>query len=185
MIDQLFNESKVRMEKTMKSFRDDLSKHRTGRASPDLLADVVVSYYEKDTPLSQVASIVVENALLLMVKPWDKKMIPAIQKGILEANLGLNPSTSTDSLRVPLPPLTEDRRKELIKKAKAEGEHAKVSIRNIRRDMNVAVKGLLKDKQMTEDDERRSEEKIQKLTDQFIAEIDKILLEKQKELMDI
>lgn len=185
MIDQLFNDSKARMEKTMKSFKEDLSKHRAGRASPDMLADVVVSYYGKDTPLLQMASVVVENALLLTIKPWDKKTIPAIQKGILEANLGLNPATGTDSLRVPLPPLTEDRRKELIKKAKAEGENAKVSIRNIRRDMNVAVKALLKDKQLTEDDERRSEEKIQKLTDQFIHEVDKVLAEKQKELMDI
>lgn len=185
MIDQLFNESKTRMEKSLKALKEDLSKHRAGRASPDMLNEVVVSYYGKDTPLSQVASIVVENALLLSVKPWDKKMIPAIQKAILEANLGLNPATSTDSLRVPLPPLTEDRRKELTKKVKAEGETAKVSIRNIRRDMNVAVKALLKDKQLTEDDERRSEERIQKLTDQFIAEVDKILSEKQKELMEI
>ncbi len=185
MLEPLFQESTDKMEKSLKILREDLSRQRTGRASPDLLANVMVSYYGKDTPLCQAASIIVESALMLIVKPWDKKLMPLIQTAILKADLGLNPTPSADVLRVPLPALTEERRKELIKKTRAEGEHAKVSVRNIRRDANHAVKALLKDKSITEDEEVRMEDRIQKLTDQFIAEIDKVLAEKERELMEI
>ncbi len=173
------------MQKSIVALEDDLSKHRTGRASPNLLSDVKVSYYGNETPLTQVASVVVESALMLIVKPWEKNMIPAIEKAIMTAGLGLNPATSSDSIRVPLPPLTEERRKGLIKLVRADGENAKIAIRNIRRDANGTIKDLLKDKEITEDDERKAQEKIQKLTDQFIEKAEHHLSEKEKELMEI
>ncbi len=185
MLNNLFTETKTRMEKAKKALHDELLCLRAGRASPDILHDVVVPYYGKDTPLNQMASIVVESALMLHIKPWDKKSIPQIQQAILKANLGVNPTPSAEGLRLPLPPLSEERRKELIKKVRAAGENTKVSIRNVRRDTNQTLKALLKDKEITEDDEKRAEERIQKLTDACVADIEKMLCDKEKELLDI
>jgi ribosome recycling factor len=185
MLNDLFNDTKARMEKAKKSLQEELLCLRAGRASPDILHNIIVPYYGKDTPLNQMASIVVESALMLHIKPWDKKSIPQIQQAILKSDLGLNPTSSGEGLRLPLPPLTEERRKELIKKVRSEGENAKVSIRNVRRDANQTLKTLLKDKDITEDDEKRAEERIQKLTDTFVADIEKTLHDKEKELLDI
>lgn len=185
MIQKLLTDTQVYMDKSIKALQNELLKQRAGRASPDIIEGLLVPYYGKDTPLSQMASIVVEGAFMLLIKPWDKKAIPFIEKAIHKSDLGVNPTPSGDVLRLALPPLTEERRKELIKKVKAEGEHAKVSIRTVRRDANTSLKALLKDKEITEDDERRTEEKIQKMTDQHIALIDKILADKEKALMEI
>ena len=185
MIQNLLNDIQTRMDKSIKALQEALLRHRAGRASPDILEGLVVPYYGKDTPLNQMASIVVEGALMLSIKPWDKKALPFIEKAIQKSDLGLNPTPSGDILRLALPALTEERRKDLIKKVKAEGEHAKVSIRTIRRDANAALKTLLKDKDITEDDERKTEEKIQKMTDQHIALVDKTLADKEKALMEI
>lgn len=185
MINDIYKDAQQRMQKSIVSLEEDLGKHRTGRASPNLLSDVKVSYYGNLTPLNQVASVVVESALLLVVKPWERNMMPAIEKAILSAGLGLNPASSTDIIRVPLPPLTEERRKGLIKLVRADGENAKIAIRNIRRDANNHVKDLLKEKAITEDDERRSFERVQKLTDEYIEKADTVLAEKEKELMEI
>ena len=185
MIQTLISDLQIRMDKSIKALQDALLKLRVGRASPDILEGLLVSYYGKETPLNQMASIVVEGALMLSIKPWDKKAIPFIEKAIQKSDLGVNPTPSGDILRLSLPPLTEDRRKDLIKKVRAEGEHARVSVRTVRRDANTALKALLKDKKITEDDERRTEEKIQKMTDQHIAHIEKILSDKEKALMEI
>lgn len=185
MINAIHQDSETRMKKRLTALEEDLAKQRTGRASANLLDGVVVSYYGNDTPLNQVASVVVESALMLVVKPWEKKTIPMIEKAIMTADLGLNPSASGEVVRVPLPPLTEERRKELIKHVRADVENAKVAIRNIRRDANNAVKDLLKAKEITEDDDRRSQEKIQKLTDQYIKQADTVLAAKESDLMEI
>lgn len=185
MISNLLKDIQTRMDKSLKALQEALLRHRTGRASPDLLEGILVSYYGKDTPLNQMASIVVEGALMLSIKPWDKKALPFIEKAIQKSDLGINPTPSGDILRLALPALTEERRKDLIKKVKADGEHARVSIRTIRRDANTALKALLKDKDITEDDERKTEDKIQKMTDQHIALVDKTLAEKEKALMEI
>lgn len=185
MLNDIQKDAKERMTKSIKSFEEELSKQRTGRAHPSLLDGVMVVYYGNPTHLNQVASVGVESALMLTVKPWEKKMVPEIEKAIRAANLGLNPSTSGDVIRVPLPPLSEERRRELFKKVKGEGENAKVAIRNIRRDCNQDLKDLLNSKDISEDDERRGIEAIQKLTDSFIDQVDQILARKEKDLMEI
>lgn len=177
--------AKEKMTKSIRALEDELSKLRAGRAHPNLLEDVIVSYYGNETPLTQVASIGVEGALMLVVKPWEKRLVPDIEKAIRAAGLGLNPATSGDVIRVPLPPLSEERRKELIKRVKAEGENAKVAIRNIRRDSNQEFKDLLKKKVVSEDEERRAEEGMQKITDTFIHQVDEVLARKEKDLMEI
>ena len=173
------------MSKSIKTFEDELAKLRAGRANPSLLESVIVSYYGNDTPLAQLAAIHVEGALMLTVKPWEKKIIPEIEKAIRTADLGLNPATSGDIIRVPLPPLSEERRRELIKKVKVFAEEGKVAIRNIRRDSNQHIKDLLKAKSISEDDQRRSEEAIQKLTNTFIEQIDQIVTKKEKDLLEM
>lgn len=178
-------DAKARMTKSIRSLEEELAKLRAGRAHPNLLENIMVSYYGNETPLTQVATIGVEGALMLTVKPWEKRIVPEIEKAIRMADLGLNPATSGDVIRVPLPPLSEERRKELIKKVKAEGENAKVAVRNIRRDANNHLKELLKNKTMSEDDERRAADAMQKLTDQFIHQIDELLARKEKDLMEI
>lgn len=177
--------AKERMAKSIRSLEEELSKLRAGRAHPSILDGVIVSYYGNETPLTQVATVGVEGALMLTVKPWEKRLVPEIEKAIRAADLGLNPATSGDVIRVPLPPLSEERRKELIKKVKVEGENAKVAIRNIRRDSNQELKDLLKKKAISEDEERRAEEAMQKLTDNSIHQVDEVLARKEKDLMEI
>lgn len=184
-LNDIQKDADARMKKSIRSLEDELAKLRTGRAHPSILDNVTVSYYGNDTPLTQVATVGVEGALMLTVKPWEKKLVPDIEKAIRASGLGLNPATSGDVIRVPLPPLSLERRKELIKKTKGEGENAKVAIRNIRRDCNQEIKELLKEKLISEDDQRRGEELMQKLTDGFIANVDEILARKEKDLLEI
>lgn len=185
MINDIQKDAKARMTKSLHSLEEELSKLRAGRANPSILEGVVVSYYGTDTPLTQMAQIVVEGALMLAVKPFEKRLVPEIEKAIRSADLGLNPATSGDVIRVPFPPLSEERRKELIKKVKGEVENAKVAVRNIRRDANQEIKDLLKEKAISEDEQRKAEEAMQKLTDQFIHQADAVLARKEKDLMEI
>ncbi|HVV68888.1 MAG TPA: ribosome recycling factor [Gammaproteobacteria bacterium] len=182
---EITKEANTRMSKSIEALRQELSKVRTGRANPGLLEHIKVSFYGTDTPLNQVASISVESARNLLVTPWDKTVIPAIEKAILTSDLGLNPVTAGNAIRVPMPPLNEERRKELVKIVREEAEAARVAIRNIRRDSNQSFKDLLKEKQINEDEERRAQTDIQKLTDKFIAEVDKLLTTKETELMEV
>jgi ribosome recycling factor len=174
-----------RMLRAVELLQGTFVKVRTGRAHPTLLEHVQVSYYGNNVPLNQVASVAVADARTLLVSPWDKTMVPVIEKAILTSDLGLNPVAAGQTIRIPLPPMTEERRKELIKVIHGEGENARINIRNIRRDANMKIKTLLKDKALTEDDEHRMLEAIQKLTDKHIAEIDKLLEKKEAELMEI
>jgi ribosome recycling factor len=185
MINEIKQDSENRMKKTIESLRHEMTKIRTGRANAGLLDHVQVDYYGNSTPLSQVASVTTSDSRTLLVTPWEKSMVAAVEKAILTADLGLNPSTAGSAIRVPMPPLTEERRKDLIKVVRNEGEQGKVSIRNIRRDANTQLKDLVKDKAISEDDERRATEVIQKLTDKYIAEVDTVLAQKEKDLMEI
>lgn len=181
----LMKESENRMQKSIESFKHEIAKLRTGRAHPSLLENIRVDYYGNETPLSQVSNITVGDARTLTITPWEKKMTPAIEKAVISAGLGLNPVTSGEIIRVPLPALTEDRRKDLIKIVRNEAENARVSIRNARRDANNALKESLKKKEIAEDEERRLIDTVQKLTDKFIAEVDHILAAKETDLMAI
>jgi ribosome recycling factor len=183
MINEMKQDTEKRMIKAIDALRVDMGKIRTGRASSGFLDHVQVDYYGTLTPLTQVASITTSDSRTLLVTPWEKSMVAAVEKAILNADLGLNPATSGSAIRVPMPPLTEERRKELIKVVRNEGEQAKVSIRNVRRDSNNHLKELVKDKTISEDDERRAAEVIQKITDKYIAEVDVVLAEKEKDLM--
>jgi len=174
-----------RMNKSLEALKHEMAKIRTGRAHSSLLEHITVGYYGAEVPINQVANIGVQDARTLTITAYDKKAVPAIEKAILTSDLGLNPVTAGDVIRVPLPPLTEERRRELIRVVRAESEKAKVAVRNIRRDANHSFKELIKNKSITEDEERRAEEQIQKLTDDHIARIDKILEEKEKEMMEI
>ena len=185
MINDIKQDSETRMQKTLESLKVDMTKVRTGRASAGFLDHVQVDYYGNLTPLSQVANVTTSDSRTIVVTPWEKSMVAAVEKAILNANLGLNPATAGSAIRVPMPPLTEERRKELIKVVRNEGEQGKVSIRNIRRDANSQLKDLVKDKAISEDDERRAVEVIQKLTDKYIAEVDVVLANKEKDLMEI
>lgn len=174
-----------KMQKSMEALKVDLGKIRTGRAHAGILDHVTVDYYGNPTPISQVANVSVIDARTIGVTPWEKKMAGAIEKAIRDSGLGLNPATQGDLVRVPMPALTEERRKDLIKVVKTEGENAKVAIRNLRRDANNALKDLLKAKTVSEDEERRAQDDIQKLTDRFIADVDKALSAKETDLMSI
>ncbi|KTD61966.1 ribosome recycling factor [Legionella shakespearei] len=185
MINEIKQDSETRMKKTIESLKVDMTKVRTGRANAGLLDHVQVDYYGTLTPLSQVATVTTSDARTIMVTPWEKSMVAAVEKAILNSDLGLNPSTAGSAIRVPMPPLTEERRKELIKVVRNEGEQSKVSIRNIRRDANNQLKDLVKDKSISEDDERRAADVVQKLTDKYIAEVDVVLAAKEKDLMEI
>ncbi|MGB1800825.1 MAG: ribosome recycling factor [Gammaproteobacteria bacterium] len=185
MIEDIISDAKSRMLKSIDSLKSEMSKIRTGRAHPSLLEQVKVSYYGSETPLNQVASINVVDARMLGVSPFDKSAVPDIEKAIMNANLGLNPVTTGDLIRVPLPPLTEERRKDLIKVVRAEAEKARVAVRNIRRDANSSCKELVKEKMISEDDERKAEGRIQTLTDENIATIDKNLEQKEAEMLEI
>ncbi|MBC3885010.1 ribosome recycling factor [Undibacterium griseum] len=177
--------SDQRMQKSIETLRADLAKVRTGRAHTGILDHVMVDYYGSPTNLSQVANLTLIDARTIGVQPWEKKMLSVIEKAIRDSDLGLNPSSQGDMIRVPTPPLTEERRKEMVKLVKTEGEGAKIAIRNIRRDANESLKKMLKDKECSEDDERRAQDDIQKLTDKFVAEVDKLLAEKEKEVLTV
>ena len=183
MIDDIKKDATVRMGKSVEALGHELARVRTGRAHPSLLDHVRVSYYGSDVPLSQVANINVEDARTLSIVPWEQNMVGPVEKAILNSDLGLNPSTAGNVIRVPLPPLTEERRKDLIRVVRQEAEQSRISIRNIRRDANSDLKSLVKEKLISEDDERRGEEIIQKLTDQHVKEVDELLAKKEADLM--
>lgn len=185
MIDDVQKRAAERMAKSIESLKHELAKIRTGRAHPSLLDHITVSYYGNEVPLSQTANITVEDARTLLVVPWERTMVQTIEKAILASDLGLNPSSAGTSIRVPMPPLTEQRRKDLVKVVRQEAENARVAIRNIRRDANTELKAALKDKLISEDQERRSQEQIQKLTDQYIKTVDELLEEKEADLLSI
>ncbi len=185
MIDEITQDAESRMQKSVESLKTELTKIRTGRAHPSLLDHVMVDYYGSPTPIKQVANVVAEDSRTLAVTPWEKPMVQAIEKAIMTADLGLNPATAGTVIRVPMPPLTEERRRDLVRVVKGEGESAKVAVRNIRRDANGDFKDLLKEKEISEDESRKAEEGIQKLTDKYVAEIDKLLEAKEKEMMEI
>ena len=174
-----------KMARSIESFKSELQKIRTGRAHPGILDQVHVEYYGSMVPISQVANVSLLDARTISVQPWEKGMGPKIEKAIRESDLGLNPSSQGDLLRVPMPPLTEERRKELTKVVRHEGEDAKIAVRNIRRDANEHAKKLLKDKEIGEDEERRSLDEVQKLTDRTIAEIDRLITAKEAEIMAV
>ncbi|NQD38680.1 ribosome recycling factor [Permianibacter sp. IMCC34836] len=178
-------DAQTRMAKSVESLKGNLAKIRTGRAHPSLLEHIQVNYYGSMVPLQQVGNVNVQDSRTLVIQVYDKGAIAPVEKAIHESNLGLNPQSAGQNIRVPLPPLTEERRKELAKVVKGEGEQAKVAVRNVRRDANEALKKLLKDKLVTEDEERRAQDDVQKLTDGKIAEIDKLLADKEKELMSV
>ena len=185
MINEILDDAKIRMEKSVESLKSELMRLRTGRANTGLLDSIKVDYYGSPTPLSQVANINVQDARTLSVQPWEKNMMQLIEKAILESDLGLNPMSAGEVMRIPIPPLTQERRLDLVKIVKHEGEGGKVAVRNIRRDAISHIKELLKDKDISEDDERRAEEQVQKLTDSHVAIIDSLLKEKEEELMEI
>lgn len=185
MIDEIIEDTEVRMGKTVESLRIELTKIRTGRAHPSLLDQVLVDYYGAETPINQVANVTVEDSRTLAVAPWEKQMVSIVEKAIMNSGLGLNPSTAGMLIRIPMPPLTEERRRELVKVVKGEGEAAKVAVRNIRRDANGDFKSLLKEKDVSEDESHHAEDKVQKLTDQFVTAIDETIAVKEKELMEI
>jgi ribosome recycling factor len=174
-----------KMNKSIDTLKADLAKVRTGRAHAGILDHVKVDYYGNPTQLSQVANITLIDARTIGVQPWEKKMIGAIEKAIRESDLGLNPATQGEVIRVPTPPLTEERRKEMVKLVKTEAEDAKIAVRNIRRDANEGLKKLLKDKAISEDDERRAQDDVQKLTARFVSEIDRLVAEKEKEVLTV
>jgi ribosome recycling factor len=185
MIDDIKKDAKTRMGKSVESLVHELAKVRTGRAHPSLLDHIRVDYYGSEVPVSQVANINVEDARTLSVVPWEKNMVAVVEKAILTSDLGLNPMSAGTVIRVPMPPLTEERRKDLIRVVRHEAEGAKVAIRNIRRDANHDLKDLVKEKMISEDDERRGQDVIQDLTDQHIKQVDELLAEKEQDLMEI
>jgi ribosome recycling factor len=185
MIADVKKSAEQKMQKTVEALKADLGKVRTGRAHTGLLDHITVDYYGNPTPINQVANINLLDARTIGVAPWEKRLASAIEKAIRDSDLGLNPSTVGEIVRVPMPALTEERRKDLIKVVKHEAENARVAVRNIRRDANAHLKDLLKDKKVSEDDERRGQDDIQKLTDRYIAEVDKLLHAKEADLMAI
>ena len=174
-----------KMHKSIDTLKADLAKVRTGRAPTGLLDHVMVDYYGTPTNITQVANVTLVDARTIGVQPWEKKMLGTIEKAIRDSDLGLNPSTQGEMIRVPTPALTEERRKEMVKLVKSEAEDAKIAVRNIRRDANEVLKKLLKDKAISEDDERRAQDEVQKLTDKFVTEIDKMVIEKEKEVLTV
>lgn len=185
MIDEIKKDAQSRMTKALEALASNFNKIRTGRAHPSILDGIQVSYYGNATPLSQVANVSVEDARTLSITPWEKNLVPDIEKAIMKSDLGLNPSTAGTVIRLPMPMLTEETRKNFTRKAKHEAENARVSIRNNRRDAMAEIKVLLKDKEISEDDERRAGEEVQKLTDKYVTEVEKALVAKEKDLMEI
>lgn len=185
MIDDIIEEAETRMKKSIDALHHAFGKIRTGRAHPSLLESITVEYYGATTPLSQVANVNVEDARTLSVIPWEEKMVPDVERAIMKSDLGLNPSTAGKVIRIPMPALTEETRKNYIKKARSEAELARVSVRSVRRDANTQLKDFLKEKEISEDEERKGQDAVQKLTDRFIAEVDKYLQAKEADLMEI
>jgi ribosome recycling factor len=185
MINDIKKDAEARMKKSVDALKGELTKLRTGRAHPSLLEHISVDYYGSTVPLSQVGNVGVEDSRTLTITLWERNMIQVVEKAILTSDLGLNPNSAGTVIRIPMPPLTEERRRELTKVVRHEGEGAKVAIRNIRRDANNDLKELLKSKEISEDDERRGQDEIQKLTDRYIVEVDKVLEAKEKDLMEI
>jgi len=182
---QIKTNADQKMQKSIETFKANLAKIRTGRASPGILEHIMVDYYGNPTPISQVANLGLADARTINVTPWEKNMVAVVEKAIRDSDLGLNPATQGAVIRVPMPPLTEERRKELTKVVKSEGEETKIVIRNLRRDANEHLKRLVKDKEISEDEERRAQDEIQKLTDRYVADVDKLVLEKDKEIMTV
>lgn len=185
MISDIQQDASTRMGKSIEAVKHEFSKIRTGRAHPSLLDQISVSYYGSESSLSQVANIAVEDARTLTITPWEKGMVQAIEKAIMKSDLGLNPATNGMTIRIPLPPLTEERRRDLVKVVRHEAENGRVSIRNIRRDANSEIKEALKEKLISEDDAHKAEEKIQKLTDQYVKEVEKLLEAKEADLLSL
>ena len=185
MINDIKQDAEQRMEKSVAAMIDAFKKIRTGRANPAILDSVNIDYYGTPTPIAQVANIMVEDGRSLAINPWEKNLVPQIEKAILKSDLGLNPSTTGDTIRLPMPALTEETRKDYIKQARAEAEKGRLSVRNIRRDANGTIKELQKEKEISEDEQRGGEDQIQKVTDKFIAKIDGLLGDKEKDLMQV
>ncbi|REL27540.1 ribosome recycling factor [Thalassotalea euphylliae] len=185
MIEDIKKDAETRMSKSIESLKTNLNKIRTGRAHPSLLDNISVDYYGADTPLNQVGNVSVPDARTLAITVFDKSMIGAVEKAILSSDLGLNPSSQGTLIRIPLPPLTEERRKDLVKVVKGEGENGKIAIRNIRRDANSDVKTLNKEKEISDDEMHQAEDEIQKITDKYVKQVDQLLVEKEAELMEI
>jgi len=185
VINEIKNDAKGRMEKSVEALKTQMAKIRTGRAHPSLLDSISVSYYGVDTPLNQVGNVITEDSRTLAVTVFDKSMISAVEKAIMMSDLGLNPASAGTVIRIPLPPLTEERRRDLIKVVRGEAEQGRVAVRNIRRDANNDLKALLKEKEISEDEERRAQEEIQKLTDTYVKQMDDLLAAKEKELLEV
>lgn len=185
MIDEILKDAGIRMQKSIDSLKNELAKVRTGRAHPSLLEHIIVDYYGNDTPLNQVANIGVEDARTLTVTPWERPMVQAVEKAIMKSDLGLNPNSAGSVIRIPMPQLTEERRRDLVKVVRHEGENSKVAIRNIRRDSNSDFKMLEKEKEISEDAERNAQDDVQKMTDKFVKEIDEIVSVKEADLMKV
>ena len=184
-MEEIKKNTKSKMQNSLDALKNNLSKIRTGRAHTGVLDHITVDYYGSQTALNQVAGVTLGDATTINIQPYEKTMITVIEKAIRESDLGLNPATSGDLIRVPMPPLTEERRKDLIKVVKSEGENTKIAIRNVRRDANEALKKLTKDKEISEDDERRAQEEVQKMTDQYIIHVDQVIEAKEKDLLVI
>lgn len=185
MLEELKKDAAERMQKSVAALRNELKKLRTGRAHPSLLEHLRVDYYGSEVPLQQVASVAVEDARTLTITPWEKTMVQVIEKAIMKSDLGLMPNTAGTVIRVPMPPLTEERRRDMTKVVRHEAENARVSVRNVRRDVMNDLKEMLKEKMISQDEDRRAQEEIQKLTDKYVAEIDQALAEKEKELLQV
>ena len=185
MIDEILDDARSRMGKSVEAMRMELSRIRTGRAHPSILDHVTVEYYGSEVPLSQVANVSVEDARTLSIVPWERPMVGVIEKAIINSDLGLNPNSAGTVIRVPMPPLTEERRRDLVRVVRQEAENGRVAIRNIRRDAISDFKDLLKEKEASEDEVRKAETDAQKITDTFVAKIDEVLQEKEQELMEV
>jgi ribosome recycling factor len=185
MIDDIQKDAEDRMKKSVESTKDAMSRIRTGRATPALLEHLTVDYYGTATPVTQVATVAVADARTLTVQPWEKNMLSVIERAILGSDLGLNPVTAGETMRIPLPPMTEERRVSMAKVVKGEGEDGKIAIRNIRRDAIQSVRELLKEKEITQDEEKQSEGELQKITDKYIAMVDQVVADKEKEVMEV
>ncbi|MGI9290005.1 MAG: ribosome recycling factor [Gammaproteobacteria bacterium] len=185
MIDDIQKDAEDRMKKSVESTKDAMSRIRTGRATPALLEHLTVDYYGTATPIPQVATVAVSDARTLTVQPWEKNMLSVIERAILESDLGLNPVTAGETMRIPLPPMTEERRVSMVKVVKSEGEDGKIAIRNIRRDAIQSVRELLKEKEITQDEEKQSEGELQKITDKYVAMVEQVVTEKEKEVMEV
>jgi ribosome recycling factor len=184
MIEDVKKDATLRMQKSIEAVREELRRLRTGRAQTSLLEHITVEYYGSQVPINQVANVTVEDSRTLVVSPWEKPMVAVVEKAILTSDLGLTPSTAGTVIRVPLPAMTEERRKELVKVVRNEGENGKIAIRNVRRDALTAIKEMLKDKMITEDEDRKAHDDVQKLTDKYVAQVDTLLAEKETEIME-